>query len=95
MKEGDRVRWQSQAQGYHVVKEGIVVAVIPAGRLPDRDVFPSLYKNSGVGMSRDHESYVIKARQLCRDGRTPKSGNRIYWPRASALSECPAEGNVR
>lgn len=35
MKEGDRVRWQSQSQGYQAVKEGVIVASIP-GRAPAR-----------------------------------------------------------
>lgn len=79
MNEGDRVSWQSQSQGYHKVKEGVIVAVIPAGCRPSDVVFPSLYKGAGPGYGRDHESYVVKV------------GSRFYWPRAKALREVPEE----
>lgn len=70
---GNRVQWSSQAHGSHKTKEGVVVAVVPAGQLPDRTRFYKLHRGSGVGMPRDHESYVVEV------GRKP------YWPRANKL----------
>ena len=74
MNEGDTVRWQSQSQGYHKVKEGIIVAKIPAGRRPSEAVFPALYRGAGPGYGRDHDSYVVKV------------GNKFYWPRVKGLT---------
>jgi hypothetical protein len=72
------VHWTSQAAGISKTKEGPVVAVVPAGKLPDRKEFSTLYTGPGVGSPRNHESYVIKA------------GGRLYWPRVSALRAGPA-----
>lgn len=79
----DSVKWSSQAQGRHKTKVGIIVQVVPAGSYPDRDKFPKLYWGAGVGMSRNHESYVVAVD--C--GKTPGSSTRHYWPRVSALSK--------
>jgi len=79
-KEGDRVTWESQAQGWWNKKTGVIVQVVPAGELPDRDRFLSLYKGAGIGMARNHESYVVQLNQE-KPHRVPK----FYWPRVSAL----------
>lgn len=70
----DTVEWVSQAAGYTRTKVGVVVGLVPVGHLPDRDRFPSLYRGSGVGMSRDHVSYVVKV-----------TGRGVYWPIAKKL----------
>jgi hypothetical protein len=80
MNEGDRVAWTSQSQGYTKAKVGRIVAVIPAGRLPERTVFSTLYTGAGVGMARNHESYVVK----CDAGDNGGRGG-FYWPRANKL----------
>ena len=72
---GDTATWTSQAGGYAKDKVGVVVAVVPAGQYPSREDFPSLYRNAGVGMHRDHESYVVHVK-----------GAGVYWPRTRALS---------
>lgn len=79
---GDPVTWTSQAGGVQKTKSGIVVAVVAAKTLPERSLFPQLYKNSGIGMSRDHESYVVRVKMGV-------SATRDYWPRANALSRAP------
>ncbi len=78
--EGERVTWSSQAQGYRRTKVGVVAQILPSGALPDRERFPSLYRE-GIGMPRDHVSYVVK----CAAGDNAGKG-RAYWPRASQLS---------
>lgn len=80
-KLGETVSWISQAQGCTRKKAGKVVEVVPPGEYPDRDRFRSLYKGSGVGLSRNHESYVVKAQQV--SGRQTK---KIYWPRVKNLT---------
>lgn len=49
--------------------------------LPDRDRFVQLYKGPGVGLSRDHESYVVRV-----PGKTTKGAGKLYWARVNALS---------
>jgi hypothetical protein len=69
---GDRVYWTSQAAGYSRMKAGLVTQVIPRGKQP---------KMRGIGMARDHESYVIRA-SVC-DGQRKRT--KLYWPRVSQL----------
>lgn len=70
VKLGDMVQWTSQAGGCTRTKRGAIVAVVPAGTMPDtRKV--SRY---GGGMARDHESYLVKV-----------PGKGTYWPRVNAL----------
>lgn len=71
---GHEVEWTSEAAGYSRTKRGTVVGVVPSGLLPDSEQFPSLYKRSGVGMPRSHESYVVKVK-----------GRGLYWPRVKQL----------
>jgi hypothetical protein len=70
---GEGVTWSSQAGGHDKVKVGTVAQVVPAKTMPDRNRFPHLYKGAGVGIYRNHESYVVLV------------GNRPYWPRVAAL----------
>ena len=81
IKQGSKVTWTSQAQGYSAMKTGKVVEVVAAGDLPSRDRFESLYKGAGIGMPRKHESYVVSVDV----GKTPGASVRYYWPRVSAL----------
>lgn len=82
-KVGDKVRWQSQAQGSHKIKEGEVVAVLQPETRPSRHDFPDLYKTTLTGYAREpgygrsEISYVVRVK------------SKHYWPRASALR--PAE----
>lgn len=77
---GDAVSWTSQSSGYTRTKDGFVEEVVPPGGLPDRERFPQLYRSSGVGMPRDHASYVVRV-----PGKTRKSAGTVYWPRVSGL----------
>lgn len=61
----DRVTWTSSGKA----KEGQIVAVVPAGKLPI-DVDMKVKTDAG---SRDHVSYVVQ------------SGKTLYWPRVSLL----------
>jgi hypothetical protein len=72
---GAMVKWTSQAGGCTVDKVGEVQEVVPAGKKPDRARFPTLYKGSGIGLKRDHESYVVRV-----------NGRGVYWPRVSHLN---------
>ncbi len=72
-KVGDQVSWSSQSGGYVKSKSGTVAEVVPAKRSPSRELFDALYKGAGVGLPRDHQSYVVMV------------GSRPYWPRALAL----------
>ncbi len=67
-KVGDEVTWTSQAQSFVKTKVGIVVQVVPANTPPSREMFPDLYKGSGVGYDRKHTSYVVRV------------GKKHYWP---------------
>lgn len=80
-KVGNQVTWSSQSGGSHKEKIGFVVQVVEPGQYPDRERFASLYRGSGVGLFRDHVSYVVKV------------GSKIYWPRANQLK--PAGGPRR
>ena len=72
----DLLRWTSS----NTRKEGVVVAIVPAGKLP-RDVgFPRLGEES---MPRDAESYVVR-------GGEPGRRQTDYWPLVSLLAA--AEG---
>lgn len=77
MKNGDKVVWVSS----NLKKYGVIVGVVPAGKLPDRERFPKLYSGAGVGLPRNHESYVVAVER----GKTPGSSVRHYWPRVSAF----------
>ena len=70
---GDVVTWTSQAKGRSVTKRGEVAEVVPAGSRPTRETFPALYRHSGCGLSRDHESYVVMVK------------SRPFWPRVLHL----------
>jgi len=72
-KVGDMVQWRSQAQGSAATKVGEVVEVVPPKARPDRLRFEKLYRGSGCGYGRSHESYVVMV------------GNKPYWPVASLL----------
>ncbi len=81
---GDRVKWWSAAGGGQADKVGEVVAIIRAGARPDNI--------SGVGLSRNHESYVVRASATSDDngrGQVRTKRPRLYWPRVSKLERCP------
>ena len=82
IKLGDVVTWTSQAGGYRRTKTGVVEEVVPAHGLPNRARFSQLYRNSGVGMDRDHASYVVRV-----PGKTLRSAGVVYWPRVGGLSK--------
>jgi hypothetical protein len=78
-KLNDFVRWGSQSQGSWKKKIGQIVQVVPAGEIPDRKIAPDLFRSSGIGLPRKHESYVVRVK-------TGKNSFRHYWPRVSGLS---------
>jgi len=79
--QGGMVTWTSQSAGISKTKTGMVEQVVAPKAMPDRERFVQLYKGLGVGMARDHESYVIRV-----PGKTVKSAGKLYWPRANALT---------
>lgn len=72
---GDRVRWTSQAGGYAKTKEGAIIAVVPAHSNPRRHVPKDEPSAKEFGLSRNHESYIVKV------------GTRLYWPRVKGLEK--------
>jgi hypothetical protein len=79
---GDTVTWTSQSAGYARTKTGIVEEIVPPKAWPNRDRFPQLYRGAGVGLSRDHVSYVVRV-----PGKTTKAAGTLYWPRVSGLTK--------
>jgi len=77
MKIGDRVRWISS----NTYKQGVIEAVVPARRLPSDVGFP---KAGGGGLSRDHETYIVRGRKLTNTG-VEYGPRAVYWPRLSLL----------
>ena len=71
----DNVKWSSQAGGAWKEKRGIVSQVLEPMELPDRNKFPALYRNNGIGRARNTRTYVVLVK------------NKPYWPRLSALSK--------
>lgn len=67
----DAVRWVSS----NAKKEGVIVGVVSAGRLP-RDA--GFLKLGDTSLPRDHESYVVR-------GGVPGSRTALYWPVVSLL----------
>jgi hypothetical protein len=75
------VKWTSGAFGTQKTKTGVIAQIVPAGELPDREQFRSLYTGAGVGSSRDQVSYVVAVKV----GKTDKAKPYFYWPRANKL----------
>ena len=80
-KVGDKVAWTSQAAGVARTKIGEIVEVVPAHHRPQA-------KMKGLGMPRDHESYVVRAVAMRNSNRSSK----LYWPRANKLAPYNPEG---
>ena len=74
LRLNDNVQWTQQVGGRAHTRTGVVVAVIAAGRQPDRILFRPLFRGAATLPARDHESYVVLV------------GDRtLYWPRARLL----------
>ena len=84
--QGDLVTWTSQSAGVSKTKTGAVEQIVAPKGMPDRDRFAKLYKGPGVGLPRDHESYVVRV-----PGKTAKSAGKLYWPRVNALSHAASQ----
>jgi hypothetical protein len=80
-KMNQQVFWESQSAGVTKKKQGRILAVVDSGKRPDKEMYPSLYKGAGVGMQRNHESYVVGVDA----GKTAGSSIRVYWPLVSNL----------
>ena len=78
LKIGDKVSWESQAQGYNKKKVGVVVGVIPAGEQVAVYLDAAL-ANIGSTIQKDyggarlHESYLVVV------------SGKVYWPRVCKL----------
>lgn len=73
-KVGDMVRWTSEAGSISKTKVGEIIEVVPARKWPAM---------KGCGGWRDHESYVVRVRELHANGNVRSS--RLYWPRVGHL----------
>jgi hypothetical protein len=72
---GDKVEWTSQAQAFAKTKQGEIVEVVTPGERPNHEKFIALYRGSGCGFGRRHESYVVRV------------GKKHYWPVVSLLKQ--------
>ena len=52
---GDTVEWTSQSQGYTKTKRGVIIEVVPPNTTPHNKI-------PLMGMSRNHESYIVKVK---------------------------------
>lgn len=98
-KVGDKVTWDSQANGSCTKKTGVVILVVPpktrpGNILPDdvRAAHTTTIDPRSIG--RPHESYVVSvhpsiaSRHLTGGrviGNHPPAKRRLYWPNVSAL----------
>lgn len=87
LKVGDRVRWGSQAGGYHMVKEGTVKIVVPPDIRPYNLLASMDLHNLRTHaidprtMARKTESYIIEV-----SGKGKAMGQ-LYWPLVSKLEK--------
>lgn len=79
MKVGDKVEWESQSSGFKTKKVGTIRVVVPPYDVADRYI-PKGNTSWRMGLSRDHESYLVKV-----EGK----GNRLYWPLVKYLKKVP------
>ncbi len=79
---GDRVRWSSQANGVWKTKNGLIVEVVPAHKVP---------RDKNFGSSRNHESYIVEIIFEPQYTNGPKSKitrkkkPERYWPKVQNL----------
>lgn len=78
-KIGDKVRWISS----NTYKQGIVEVVLPPRRTPLDVGYP---KAGGGGLSRDHETYIVRGRKITNRG-DEYGSKALYWPRVSLLEK--------
>jgi len=82
---GDKVKWRSQAGGSWTVKEGCIIAVVPAKKRA-RDYIPEAYHDCQRmfdGFPRPKKSYLVEV----SGGKTAEAKPRLYWPHASKLEK--------
>ena len=103
LSRGDRVTWESQANGTRTRKTGWVAAVIPpdtpAATIMDRSAeLCDLYRfdRSAVGhvITRSHYSYLVAVETLTPTGRI-RNRIKLYWPRVDALTLVPGAPNKK
>lgn len=75
---GQSVEWVSSS----VKKTGVIVGIIPRGRIPRDESF-----NIEGGLPRDHDSYIVDGfKSACRRGdNKARQVKALYWPRVSLL----------
>lgn len=78
---GQTVEWTSQANGCTRTKRGTIVCVVDAGRSVNAKEFPGLQKGAPLGLSRQHESYIVRV-----PNKSGKGAGTHYWPIVSRLS---------
>jgi hypothetical protein len=92
---GDVVQWSSQAGGFSKTKTGMIIAVIPAGKVLDLNLVRKAFPNHKLTIERTyndagrrmHESYLVSVE---RPRPVPVTAARpamplLYWPRVKAL----------
>jgi hypothetical protein len=76
-KVGDRVKWISS----HTPKEGVVTHVVLPGQRPKH---VGVFNAGGGGMSRDHDSYIVRGQKVDHRGEVQRRAAN-YWPIVSLL----------
>jgi len=83
LRLNDNVQWTQQIAGRAHTRNGVVVAVIAAGKQPDRVLFRPLFRGATTLPTRDHESYVVLV------------GDRtLYWPRVRLLHSVRCKSEI-
>lgn len=78
LKVGDEVKWMSQSAGVLREKHGVVVEVVPPGKLPTK------LNPRKVGRPRDQVSYLVRAQAVIDKVNTHA---RNYWPKTLHLKK--------
>jgi hypothetical protein len=83
LKKGEKVAWESGAQGTFTVKQGVIAMVVPPNVPPlglikaAKNLKGYVFRNSMA--ARDHRSYLVI------EGKTETSKGRLMWPVAKSL----------
>jgi hypothetical protein len=73
---GQKVKWTSQSGGYVKKKEGVVVFIIPSGKIPYDFIRGTTFSGDKLSTNpRAHQSYLVQI------GRSMI----LYWPRVCHL----------
>ncbi len=79
---GDIVCWTSQAGAYHRVKQGEIVEIVHAGKMPEHPSF-----KCETLLPHTHESYIVHAKKFSPTSLMERPRSGYYWPRVCHLKK--------